>query len=58
MTELFGVIKLLNTRYANEKQLQRVVTEFATIMLWLPFSLTAHLNIKATNMTQWHVFSM
>jgi len=58
MTEVVGVTKLLDTRYANEKQLQRVVTGFATLMLRLPFSLTADLNIKATNITQWHVFSM
>lgn len=52
VTEVFGVTKLFNTCYANEKQLQRVVTKFATIMLQLPFSLTADLNMKAINMTQ------
>jgi hypothetical protein len=32
MTEVFSVTKLFNTRYANEKQLQRVVNEVRNVM--------------------------
>jgi len=37
MTEVFGVTKLFHTRYANEKQLERVVTEFRHNNVMLPF---------------------
>jgi len=37
MTEVFGVTKLFDTCYANEKQLQRVVTEIRHDYVMAPF---------------------
>jgi len=41
MTEMFGVTKLFNTCYANEKQLQRVVTEVRHSNVTVPFLFTS-----------------